>query len=214
MPALWHGYLAGLGQPSHHQFLPHVPARDVDQAIMKVEITRSTRRKTTVSARLVGDVLRVQAPAVIPDAELQAIIEKLGQRLMKRRARRELNTTKSLMQRAQELNRIYFKGQLQIASVEYVTNQNKRFGSCSPRKHTIRISHRLVAAPTWVRDYVLVHELAHLVHPNHGKRFWALVNRYPLTERARGYLMALGMEEASDGSGEQAEDTPADELED
>jgi predicted metal-dependent hydrolase len=37
-----------------------------------------------------------------------------------------------------------------------------------------------------------VHELAHLVHASHGPEFWALVNRYPKTERARGYLMALG----------------------
>jgi hypothetical protein len=42
--------------------------------------------------------------------------------------------------------------------------------------------------PHWVRDYVLVHELAHLLVPGHGPDFWALVQRYPRTERARGYL--------------------------
>ena len=42
--------------------------------------------------------------------------------------------------------------------------------------------------PDWVLDYVLVHELAHLVVPGHGPQFWSLVDRYPRTERARGYL--------------------------
>jgi len=180
---------------------------------MKTEIIRSARRKTTVSARLDGDTLVVQAPASMSDAKLKPIIQQLSERLEKRRARRELNAGKSLEQRAQELNKTYFKGKLQIASIQYVTNQNRRFGSCSPRQRAIRISHRLAAVPEWVRDYVLVHELAHLVHANHGKRFWAIVNTYRLAERARGYLMALGLEEASDRSGEEAEDAPAEEVE-
>ena len=180
---------------------------------MKTEIIRSARRKSTVSARLEGDTLIVHAPAGMSDAKLRPIIEHLSERLEKRRTRRELNASKSLVQRAQELNKTYFKGRLQIASIEYVTNQNRRFGSCSPRQHAIRISHRLAAVPSWVRDYVLIHELAHLVHANHGKRFWAIVNTYPLAERARGYLMAMGLEEASDLSGEEAEEAPAEEVE-
>jgi len=181
---------------------------------MKIEITRSDRRKKTVSARLVGDTLYVRAPVDVPESELQKIAEKLGGRLERRRKGRKLNTEGDLVARAMALNRQYFQGKLSIASVSYVTNQNKRFGSCSPRKGTIRISHRLATVPAWVRDYVLVHELAHLVHPNHGRRFWALVRRYSLAERARGYLMALGLEPVSDGAGEEDEGNPTDEIED
>ena len=46
--------------------------------------------------------------------------------------------------------------------------------------------------PEWVRRYVLIHEMAHLIEPNHSRAFWDIVSRYKLTERARGYLMAVG----------------------
>jgi predicted metal-dependent hydrolase len=93
------------------------------------------------------------------------------------------------------LNERYFNGRFHWQSIRYVSNQNGRFGSCTPSRGTIRLSDRLVAMPTWVRDYVIVHELAHLEEANHGPRFWQLVNHYPLAERARGYLMAIGLEE-------------------
>jgi predicted metal-dependent hydrolase len=72
-----------------------------------------------------------------------------------------------------------------------VTNQNGRWGSCTPDDATIRISHRIQEMPDWVIDYVLLHELAHLVVPSHNAQFWELVNRYPKAERARGYLEGI-----------------------
>lgn len=159
-----------------------------------IEIVRSAKRKKTVSAELKNGVLVVRAPAAMSDAELAPVIEKLQKRLQKR-MQPIPQTNEALEKRAGELNRDYFNGRLHWQSIRYVTNQNKRFGSCTPSRGTIRLSHRLASMPTWVRDYVLVHELAHLEEANHGPRFWKLVNRYPLTERARGYLIAVGLEE-------------------
>ncbi|MCP4167108.1 MAG: M48 family metallopeptidase [Chloroflexi bacterium] len=164
---------------------------------MNVEIIRSARRKKTISARLDGDTMIVQAPAEMPEKELNEAIETLRGRLLKRQAKRTLSDD-DLEQRASLMNRRYFNGKLNWQSIRWVSNQNKRYGSCTPAKKTIRISHRVGTLPQWVQDYVIVHELAHLQQANHGPRFWELVNRYPLTERARGYLMALGLEEVED----------------
>ena len=164
---------------------------------MDIKIIRSKKRKKTISAREVGGQFVVQAPATMSEAELQPVIDKLLRRWQRRQAKLDLDD-KALHRRAQELNRQYFQGKLKWNSIKWVTNQEQRFGSCTPANGTIRMSHRLATMPAFVRDYVLVHELAHLLEANHGPKFWKLVNRYPKTERARGYLMAVGLEELED----------------
>ena len=161
-----------------------------------IRVIRSDRRRRTVTARLAegGAVLEVLAPAGATDAELAPIIEQLKGRVLRRAAKAETADDATLARRAVELNRQYFDGRLRWQEIRYVTNQQRRYGSCTPATGVIRISHRVAAMPGWVRDYVLVHELAHLQEANHGPKFWRLVDRYPRTERARGYLMALGLE--------------------
>ena len=159
-----------------------------------VEIIRSDRRRKTVSAKLKNGTLVIRAPAAMSDAELEPVIANLRAR-MEKKVRPLPQTDKQLQERAEMLNKKYFRGRLTWQSIRYVTNQNTLYGSCTPARGTIRISHRLAEMPEWVRDYVIVHELAHLEEGNHGPRFWKLCNRYPLTERARGYLMATGLEE-------------------
>ena len=80
-------------------------------------------------------------------------------------------------------------------SIRWVSNQTQRWGSCTPEQRTIRLSDRMAGFPDWVVDYVIVHELAHLAELAHSKRFWSLVERYPLSERARGFLIAKSWEE-------------------
>lgn len=161
-----------------------------------VEIIRSRKRKRTISAELKNGVLVISAPAHLTDAELQPHIDSLSGRLARRMRRAQsASSDADLAKLALELNARYFNGKLTLQSIRYVTNQQKRYGSCTPSTGTIRISDRLATMPRWVLEYVIVHELAHLLEPNHSPRFWEWVNRYPLAERARGYLMAVGLEE-------------------
>ncbi len=162
---------------------------------LTIEIVRSARRRSTIGARLEGRRLIVRVPPGLKPEEERAWAERLGSRILAAQRRRTLNSDRGLLARGRDLDRRYFDGRLAIADVRYVTNQGQRFGSCTPRDRTIRISDRVARMPDWVRDAVLVHELAHLIEPNHSSRFWELANRYPLMERARGYLIALGLEE-------------------
>jgi predicted metal-dependent hydrolase len=164
---------------------------------MNIKIIRSNRRRKTIQARQVENTIEILAPAHMSDKELEPHIENLLGRIERRRQTNKLDDG-ALESRAAIFNKQYFRGRLKWHSIRWVANQNSRYGSCTPARGTIRISHRVAELPKFVRDYVLVHELAHLAEANHGKNFWALVNQYPKTERARGYLMALGMEDLED----------------
>jgi predicted metal-dependent hydrolase len=154
---------------------------------MEVIVKRSKRRKKTIQARIVDGKMEVLAPAALTDAALQDHITRLRNRLEHRVSPRD---DSCLNARARYLNRKYFEGELEWTSIQYSARQERRRGSCSIVSRTIRISQRLSEMPQWVEDYVIVHELAHLLEPNHGKRFKALVRRYPLAERAIGFLIA------------------------
>lgn len=164
---------------------------------MDIKIIRSSKRKKTIQARKRNGVVEILAPAEMSDEELQPHIDSLTEKLERKLEARELSN-EDLEARAKILNNKYFGGKLKWRSIRWVTNQNHRYGSCTPSQGTIRLSHRLAKMPPFVLDYVIVHELAHLIEANHGPKFWKLVYRFAKTERARGYLMAVGMEELED----------------
>jgi Protein of unknown function DUF45 len=166
---------------------------DVDRAIGRavdraVEIRRSTRRRRTVSAYREGDRSIVLVPAGLPAAEERRIVARLLDRLDAKEVKRRAPGDDQLTARARELSRRHLGGRARPASVRWVTNQRRRWGSCTPADGSIRISTRLHEMPEWVLDYVLVHELAHLLEANHSARFWQLVDGYPQAARARGFL--------------------------
>lgn len=134
-----------------------------------------------------GDRTVVMIPARFTPAQEYEWVERMIARLSAQDRRRRPPDA-DLVARAQDLSRRYLDGIPRPASVSWAANQNSRWGSCTPADRTVRLSTRLQGMPSWVIDYVLVHELAHLIEQGHGQRFWALVSRYPRTDRARGYL--------------------------
>ena len=159
---------------------------------MRVKIIKSKKRKRTASARLKDGVLFIRVPARLSEEKIKSLVEKFKKSIIRKNKLQGLEDKDWLVERAERLNKKYFGGQLKYRSIKWSGRQNKVHGSCTSRQKTIRISSRLAKTPRWVLDYVLVHELAHLLEPNHSRAFWKLVNEYKRTERARGYLMGMG----------------------
>jgi predicted metal-dependent hydrolase len=151
-----------------------------------VEVRVSRRRKKSAVSYWEGGRIIVVLPSHVTGSRRDELIEWLVERAKSRRpgtgASEEL-----LLQRAIELADRYVDG-VQPTAVRWVTNQHKRWGSCTADTGEIRISHRLRDVPGWVLDAVLVHELAHLVHPDHSPRFHVLANRYPRQADASLFL--------------------------
>lgn len=73
-----------------------------------------------------------------------------------------------------------------------IGNGKYRWGSCTPNDNVI-LNWRLIKAPMFVIDYVVVHELAHLIEQNHTPRFWNIVKvQVAATERAKAWLQKQG----------------------
>lgn len=155
---------------------------------LAVQVTRSGRRRKTAEARLIGDVLDVRIPGRCTKAEEEDFVAHFRAKFERSRSAEGID----LDRRAAELAAEH--GLPTPSSIRWVDNQRQRWGSCTPSEATVRLSSRLAGFPPWVIDYVIVHELAHLLVGDHSGAFWSLVERYPLSERARGYLMAKSTE--------------------
>ncbi len=98
--------------------------------------------------------------------------------------------------RAEEkiLPRVQFHAQQ--LGVEYaiskIDNSKYRWGSCTV-KNNLNFNWRLIKAPMFVIDYIIVHELTHLIEANHTPRFWNIVStQIPKLEKAKAWLSENG----------------------
>ena len=163
----------------------------------EVEIRTSARRRKTSEARWVGGRIVVSLPAHLKGKERETTIAWLVDRLVAKHPLRAAVGNDELAVRAQALSDRYRLG-VRPTSVRWVTNQSARWGSCSFHSGEIRLSHRLRPVPGWVLDAVLVHELAHLQHPDHSPAFHQLANRFPRHKEAGIFLAGYGLGMASE----------------
>ena len=177
-----------------------------------VEVRRSRRRRRTVSAYREDGKVVVLIPARLSRAEEATWVATMLERLEKSEQRRRPSDG-ALKRKATELSAKYLDGLAKPDSVRWVDNQNTRWGSCTPGDKAIRLSSRLQGMPAWVIDYVLVHELAHLIEAGHTKKFWALVDRYPKAERAKGFLEGVALASHLGISGDDVDVTGHDDAE-
>ena len=175
-----------------------------------IEIRRSARRKRTVAAQREGDKTIILAPQKISEKELESIARSLVARLDKRQSLQR--SDEELERRAHELVATYLGTTLDVlrpdgVSIRWVTNQNSRWGSCTPVEGTIRISHRLQGVPDYVLDAVLLHELVHLIEPAHNENFYNFMNRYAEHDRANAFLEGYlhGNKNNAEASGQESE---------
>ena len=159
-----------------------------------VEVRRSARRRRTVSAYWQGATIVVAIPARYSKAQEAQAVEEMVARLEKAVAGRKPSDDQ-LMAMARDLSRRYLDGAAVPESVAW-SSMSSQWGSCTMEDRSIRLSSRLASMPRYVQEYVLVHELAHLLVAEHNRAFWSLVSAYPEAERAKGYLE--GWSEAKD----------------
>ncbi|MFN2560561.1 MAG: M48 family metallopeptidase [Jatrophihabitans sp.] len=189
---------------------PADPSSGADSA---VEVRRSARRRRTVSAYRDGARVIVLIPARFSAAEEREWVDRMVARVT-RGERRPRSGNAELARRARSLSDRYLDARAEPADVRWVAAMRTQWASCTPTERTIRLSRTLQDLPVWVQDYVLLHELAHLIEPSHGVRFWRLLDGYPRTERARGYLdgvsAAARLPIADDLAADMGEDGPGD----
>jgi predicted metal-dependent hydrolase len=172
-----------------------------------VEVRRSVRRTRTGTAFRERGTIVVVIPQRMSRAAERSFVDSMVAKVLAREARTAPPRGDDLLrQRAAELSERHLApvtgSAPRPADVRWVSNQHRRWGSCTPSTGVIRLSDRLQGLPSWVVDYVLVHELAHLVEPTHGPAFWRLVAGYPEADRAKGFLEGyLAGQGAPAGSG-------------
>ena len=157
---------------------------------MEYELIKSRKRRTIEMSINDEGKLVVRAPQNMARSEIDAFVEKhrlwaeKHMKLKKERIKKysvspeeEENIKKNALPYLKERTE-YFSAIMGLEPTGVkITSAKKRFGSCSA-KNSICYSWRLMLYSKEAIDYVVVHELAHIAHKNHGPQFYALIEKY------------------------------------
>ena len=158
---------------------------------LDVELTYDRRLRRNAHWTIADTTIQVRVPVDIPPHALESVLDDIVEDVLAYRTRALQRNDTDLERRAREINETYFDGELRWHTIRWVSNIHYSLGTVTEGgigDGDIRISDQIKLWPQWVIDYVIAHELAHRKYPNHSAEFWAYLGRYPLTERARGFI--------------------------
>lgn len=174
---------ARVEQPAPARF---PPAITIDGVTLRLVVERKAVKH--VNARLRESTLSISAPLTFPDKKLAEVIDDLARKLVRRVHALKINDEEDALALARRVAE-RFPTRPEVADVTFVTTQTAKWGSFSTGTRSIRLNAALRRMPRWVLEYVVAHELAHAIHPNHGPAFWALTRKvFPETDRAKAFL--------------------------
>lgn len=173
------------------------------------ELKRSKRK--TVSLQITKDCrVVVKAPLLLTKRRIDKFVSEhenwIKTHLQEQKKRLENappepteEEIKALKAKAKEYIFPKVKEYAQIMGLEYgelkITSAKTRHGSCNTKTHNLCFSYKLIQKPEKAVDYVIVHELAHIVHPNHSKDFYGYIERYMPDYKERIKLLKLSEKE-------------------
>ena len=167
-----------IGHPQKYQDLPHAPGKE----IVSGESTLYLGRQYRIEVVKVGlTEIQFSQRFLMPDMQTSKQAEILREWYINKAKEKIVPRVKH---HASQLG-------VDIAEVKIVDNRF-RWGSCTI-KDNVNFSWRLIKAPMFVIDYIIIHELAHLIEANHTPRFWNIVRvQAPTMEKAKAWLKENG----------------------
>ena len=173
-----------MGHPQKYQELPHAPGKELVSGESALYLGRQYRMEVVKTG--------------LPDVQFaQRFLIPAAQKEKREEALREWYTRKAKEKIMPRVKR--HAGEIGVDAAEIkIVDSLYRWGSCTV-KDNVNFNWRLIKAPMFVVDYVIVHELAHLIEANHTPRFWNIVRtQAPTMDKAKAWLKEHGqlLEEA------------------